>query len=71
MPQFGTYTDMIMHMFEPVNADLEFEVFDVQKDQYPEDIDAYDFFITTGSKAAVYDNDPWIKKLIIFCSEVR
>ena len=65
-PQFGDYVDMIQRMFTCVDDAFEFDVFDVQHGSYPTDIDVYDFYITTGSKAGVYDDLPWIQTLIDF-----
>jgi len=66
VPVFGNYTDMIKRMFESVDADIEYQVFDSQQGDYPHDLDSYDFYITTGSKAAAYQDVPWIKQLVRF-----
>ena len=66
VPHFGTYPDMIKGMFESVDANLEYRTFESQQGEYPHDLDAYDFYITTGSKAAAYQDIPWIKQLINF-----
>jgi len=65
-PQFGDYVDMIQHMFTSIDEPFEFDVFDVQHNTYPNNIDAYDFYITTGSKAGVYEDLPWIQTFIDF-----
>lgn len=64
--EFGTYTDMIKRMLDSTEADLNYQVFDAQQLEYPDKLDAYDFFITTGSKADAYGESPWIKQLIRF-----
>lgn len=64
--EFGDYDDMIKHMFESAKADLDFQVFNAQQPEYPEKIDDFDFFITTGSKSGAYEGDNWIKQLIRF-----
>ncbi len=69
-PQFGHYHDMIRHMLRthaPAQT-FEFEVFDCQQQCYPADIDDFDCYITTGSKASAYDDAPWIARLIDFVS---
>lgn len=66
LPKFGDYPDMIVRMFHEAGVDATFDVFDAQAGQYPEDLDMYDFFITTGSKAAAYDADDWILQLVRF-----
>ena len=64
--EFGNYTDMIKRMFSSVGADLEYRVFDSRQGEYPHDLDAWDFYITTGSKAGAYQDIPWIRQLISF-----
>ncbi len=65
-PQFGHYRDMIRCMFDHIDDPIEFEDFDCRQSNYPKEIEGYDFYITTGSKASVYENRPWIQKLIQF-----
>lgn len=63
---FGDYPEMIVRMFRETRIDVQFDVFDARTGRYPENLDGYDFFITTGSKAAAYDTDDWIRQLIEF-----
>jgi len=63
---YGDYVDMIKSMFDPIEESFEFDVFDVQHDSYPNNINTYDFYITTGSKAGVYDDLPWIQTFVEF-----
>jgi len=65
-PEFGSYVEMIKHMFECIDDTFEFDSYDCRKEEYPDDLDAYDFFITTGSRASVYEKDIWIQTLIEF-----
>jgi GMP synthase-like glutamine amidotransferase len=65
-PRFGHYRDMIRRMFAFLDQPFEFTDFDCRQGQYPRDIDDHDFYITTGSKASVYDNEHWIEELIQF-----
>jgi len=65
-PEFGDYNDMIHHMFDCVDEPVEFEKFDCHQGHFPDAGDSYDFYITTGSKAGVYEKDPWIQQLIEF-----
>jgi GMP synthase-like glutamine amidotransferase len=72
-PQFGHYRDMIRRMFlrSDVAADpLRFADFTCRQRHYPEDIDSYDLYITTGSKASVYEDTPWIAQLIHFVRQL-
>lgn len=64
--QFVGYSDMIQKMFAHRPERLTFDVFDCQQCDYPDDIHDYDFFITTGSKSSVNDDDAWIGQLVNF-----
>lgn len=65
-PLFGSYSEMIISMFAGIHATLTFDIFDCTQGEYPDDIHAYDFYITTGSKSSVYENETWIHQLIEF-----
>ena len=67
---FGNYPQMIIDLLTSVEDKLEVEIFNVQKGKYPEYIDDWDLFITTGSKASVNDNEVWIKVLIAFIQQL-
>ena len=69
-PQFGNYPAMVQRMFEGVEPAPEFTIFNCREGEYPEDVHAYDCYITTGSKASVYDDEAWIKRLIEFIREL-
>lgn len=63
-PQFGDYPAMIEQMFDGVDLPLSFDTYDCRQDQFPKDINEYDFYITTGSKASAYEDSAWIGQLI-------
>jgi GMP synthase-like glutamine amidotransferase len=65
-PEFGSYSGMVRSMFDGVDVELEFEIFDCQQGQYPDDIQRYDFYVTTGSKASAFDDEDWIRELVTF-----
>ena len=69
-PQFGHYQEMIRQMFQLVDGPFEFADFDCQKGHFPDDLNGYDFYITTGSKASVYENKSWIQQLIRFVEQL-
>lgn len=64
--EFGDYPEMIVRMFREAGVNIQFDVFDAPAGQYPDALDRFDFFITTGSKAAAYDSDDWIGELVGF-----
>lgn len=69
-PKFGDYIDMIRQMFDATEGRLEFDQFDCQQGIYPRNIETYDFYITTGSKASAYEDLPWIHQLINFVQKL-
>ena len=60
---FGNYPKMITELFKQVDPTIELITYDVQHGHYPEQIDECDAYVTTGSKASVYDNEEWITQL--------
>ncbi len=60
---FGEYPDMFKSLFQNIDPHLEFNVYDVRDNVYPNDIHECDAYVTTGSSASVYDLDPWISGL--------
>jgi len=65
-PQFGNYPEMISSMFAEVLPPLSFDTYNCQQGEFPTDIYEYDFYITTGSKASVYEDISWVQQLIEF-----
>ncbi len=64
--RFGNYPKMVERMFSEIDIPLSFDNYDCQQGKLPTNIDEYDFFITTGSKASVYDDLEWVQQLISF-----
>ncbi len=58
---FGEYPAMLQSLLGDLDSHLRFKVYDVQNNGYPDDIHECDAYITTGSRASVYDSDPWIR----------
>ena len=69
--EHGEYADMFVALLHQVDPTLEFAVFDVQRDEYPDDLDSVDAYLITGSKASVYDDIPWINTLAEFVRKLR
>jgi GMP synthase-like glutamine amidotransferase len=61
--RFDDYPQMIRDLLQRVDPDIETLVYDVENGEYPDDIDACDAYITTGSKASVYEDREWIRTL--------
>jgi len=66
VPQFGEYPDMFMELLGAEDTSIEFTVYDVMEDEYPQDIDDMDAYLITGSKFSVYEDRPWIHRLLSF-----
>ena len=65
-PRFGEYPDMFVRLLSAQDPSLEFAVFDVMAEDYPQDIDAVDAYLITGSQFSVYEDVPWIGRLLSF-----
>ena len=68
-PHFGDYPSMFHRL---LNADSEnhntfqVRVFDVQRGEYPQNIDDCDGYLITGSRYGVYEDCPWIPSLLAY-----
>jgi GMP synthase-like glutamine amidotransferase len=71
VPEFGEYPDMFMRLLGSRAPDLEFAVYDVMLDEYPQQIDEVDAYLITGSKFSVYEDLPWIHRLLDFLRELH
>ncbi|MEH6586732.1 MAG: GMP synthase [Halioglobus sp.] len=67
---FGEYPDMFVSLLGRADPSLEFTIYDVEKGEYPADLDEVDAYLITGSKSSVYDDKPWIAALIDFVREL-
>jgi len=61
--RFGEYPDMFEQLLLAEDPSLEFRQWDVEQGEIPEDLEAVDGYIITGSKSSVYDDKPWIRNL--------
>jgi GMP synthase-like glutamine amidotransferase len=69
IPRFGTYPDMFKRLLGPDAYD--WRVFAADEGEYPEAPEACDAYIVTGSAAGVYDDDPWIARLLDFLRSAK
>lgn len=67
----GDYPAMIASLFHRVDGAIGFETYDVTAGEYPDTIDRCSAYITTGSKASVYDGDAWITTLQNYLIDLR
>jgi GMP synthase-like glutamine amidotransferase len=62
----GTYVSygaMTEKMFAAAGVAWRFERFDTLQGRYPDDFDAYDAVLLTGSKADSFSDEPWVRTL--------
>ena len=51
--------------------DFQTTAFEIHKGIEPTDLDAFDGYLLTGSRRGVYDNDPWIGRLLNLIRELH
>lgn len=66
----GTYTDMFTQLLAPHIPGMELVRYEAREGRLPSAPDACDAWITTGSRASVYDDEPWIRATAGFIREV-
>ena len=71
VPEFGEYPDMFEAVFRKCEAEISFQTFDTQLDEYPDDLNEFDAYLITGSKSSVYDKELWIEKLMEFVRKLN
>ena len=59
-----SYASMFTDLFDSVQKDIEYEVFEVYKGIVPLSMKTKEIYIITGSNSSVYDDKPWIKTLL-------
>jgi GMP synthase-like glutamine amidotransferase len=82
-PAFGQYPAMIEKVIslavsdgrtdthrDPDDEPIVCVTYDVEHQEYPQDIAECDAYIITGSKKSVYDDEPWIHRLRDFVVEL-
>ena len=61
--RFGQYPAMFQSLLQNIDSDLAFRTYDVRHNVYPDALHECDAYIITGSRASVYETDPWINVL--------
>lgn len=61
--QYKGYGKMFKQLFEKQSIPAQFDVYNVVEGRYPDDEQAYDAYLITGSKADSFGTDPWILQL--------
>nr|WP_320058536.1 type 1 glutamine amidotransferase [uncultured Bacteroides sp.] len=67
LPDFiQSFPTLFYDLFNEVETDIEYQLFDVQKGEFPKEFKKNELCLITGSRAGAYEDDPWIKKLLEF-----
>ena len=61
--QYHSYGRMFKQLFEKQSIPAQFDVYNVVEGSYPDQDQAYDAYLVTGSKADSFGTDPWIQTL--------
>jgi GMP synthase-like glutamine amidotransferase len=69
--EHGDYPWMFISLFQSIDPELQFSVFDVQLEQYPQVPQECDAYLITGSRFSVYDDEEWIRKLEKYVVELH
>jgi len=69
--EFGEYPEMFAELLRSQDPALEFTTYEVQRGQYPADIDEVDAYLITGSKTGVYEEKAWIAPLMDFVRKLH
>jgi GMP synthase (glutamine-hydrolysing) len=69
--RFGEYPDMFVRLLGSRDPTLSFQVYDVRCCDYPASLDENDAYIITGSKHGVYEDLPWIHRLLDYVRELH
>ena len=61
--EFGSYADMFKRLFKQAGYAFDYATYDVRDDHFPASATECDGWIVTGSKANVYQDLPWMRRL--------
>lgn len=67
----GDYGEMFAALLKRHAPEFELQTFDVCNDEFPATLDACDAYLTTGSRASVYDESAWIERLKDFVRQLH
>lgn len=66
---FIGFGQMFKQLFSSQDAELDYQVFNVVRGEYPPAAQQFDAYLVTGSKADSFANDPWIVTLRAYLRE--
>jgi len=71
LPEFGSYADMFKRLFRQAGFSFDYSTFDVRDNDFPASAKDCDAWIVTGSKANVYEDLPWMRRLKSLILEIH
>ena len=69
--EHGDIPGMFISLFQSIDPELQFTVFDMRLEQYPQTPQECEAYLITGSRFSVYDDEAWIRKLEKFVVELH
>ncbi|NHN38363.1 type 1 glutamine amidotransferase [Pseudomaricurvus alcaniphilus] len=69
--QYSGYGAMFVDLLGGADSSLNFIIYPVRENRFPDSIDACDGWLITGSKHGVYENLPWMLRLQEFLQQCQ
>lgn len=63
LSEFGSYADMFKRLFKQAGYTFDYATYDVRDGHFPASARECDGWVVTGSKANVYQDLPWMRRL--------
>ena len=63
-PRYGGYRQLFTDLFAAAGGEVEFVDVPVHEGTFPDDPDEHDAWLITGSVRGVYEDEPWIHRLL-------
>ena len=60
---YVSYGAMVEKLFTAADVNWQFDRFNTTRLEYPDDFDAYDAVLLTGSRADAFSDEPWVRAL--------
>lgn len=70
LPEFGSYADMLKDLFKRAGYEFDYVTFEVRDDDFPSSAGDCDAWVITGSKANVYQDLPWMRRLKLLILDI-
>ncbi len=72
--EHNSYGNMFIELLGAADSSLDFKVYRVLDEQFPDSVNACDGWVITGSRHGVYENLPWmqhLKRFLVDCREAQ